>query len=344
MARLVIAALRRSGHEVEVISELRTFSKVPSPEHALEMEKAAEAERMRIAQRWQEEGKPDAWFCYHPYYKAPDLLGPALARSFDVAYVTAEASYSPRRNIGPWKTAQQTVLGGIHKAAVNICFTRRDQAGLLEALPAARTAILPPFIDATELLEREPKAEPGHLIAIAMMRPGDKMDSYRMLASALRLLPDIFWRLSVIGDGPCRAEVEALFSDFPRDRIEWHGEQGAADIGQVLSRGAVYVWPGCGEAYGLAYLEAQAAGLPVIAQQTAGVPEVVVHDGTGLLTPAGDIGAYANAIRRLLLNEPERQRMAREARRFVAEERDLATAAARLDLILRTHVEIVHEG
>ncbi len=64
------------------------------------------------------------------------------------------------------------------------------------------------------------------------------------------------------------------------------------------------MWPGSGEAYGIAYLEAQAAGLPVIAQWTAGVPEVVEDGVTGLLTLEGDVAAYAEAIRRMIENEP----------------------------------------
>ena len=65
-----------------------------------------------------------------------------------------------------------------------------------------------------------------------------------------------------------------------------------------------------------------------------------MHARTGLLTPAGDVEAYASAIRRLLLDDSERQVMAREARGFVGAERDLATAADRLDTILRTHIEV----
>ena len=214
MARLVIAALRQSGHTVGVASELRTFCKVPSVEHAVAIEQAAEAERERIAQHWQAEGKPDVWFCYHPYYKAPDLIGPDLARRFGIAYVTAEASHSARRNIGPWAAAQRNVANAVRQATVNICFTGRDRNGLLEAVPDARLAMLPPFIEASGFLAAEPKPEPGRLVTIAMMRPGDKMDSYRMLAASLHLMPDLGWRLAVIGDGPCRPEVEALFADF----------------------------------------------------------------------------------------------------------------------------------
>ena len=88
----------------------------------------------------------------------------------------------------------------------------------------------------------------------------------------------------------------------------------------VLYSAGIYVWPGYGEAYGLAYLEAQAAGLPVVAQDIAGVPEVVRDGQTGFLTPPGDVAAFASAIERLLARNDERTIMAAAARRFVLED------------------------
>ena len=85
-----------------------------------------------------------------------------------------------------------------------------------------------------------------------------------------------------------RGEVEALFAGLPAGRVRWLGQVDAAGVAGLLARGAVYVWPGCGEAYGLAYLEAQAAGLPVVAFRTAGVPEVVADGETGVLVADGD--------------------------------------------------------
>ena len=58
----------------------------------------------------------------------------------------------------------------------------------------------------------------------------------------------------------------------------------------LYASGAIYVWPGFGEAYGLAYLEAQAAGLPVVAQDIDGVPGGRARWQTGILTPPGDVG------------------------------------------------------
>ncbi len=122
------------------------------------------------------------------------------------------------------------------------------------------------------------------LVTVAMMRPGDKLESYRMLARALALIVRRPWRLTVIGDGPARDEVRAMFADFGQHRVEWLGQKQAAEIEELLGQGGTYVWPGTGEAYGIAYMEAQAAGLPVVAQATAGVPEVVQDGVTGMLT------------------------------------------------------------
>lgn len=339
MARLLMAALVRAGHKVEIASEVRAFLPDASAD-AIETRAAAmDAERARITALWRERGAPDAWFCYHPYYKAPDLIGPALAREFGLGYVTAEASYSARRNNGLWADMQQQVLDAVEQASVNICLTRRDLEGLAAASPGACLALLPPFIDPGLFLEKLPRPEPGRLIAVAMMRSGDKMDSYVMLADALSRLTHLPWQLSVVGDGPRAADVRALFAGFDADRIVWHGEKSATEIADLLSGSSLYVWPGCGEAYGLAYLEAQAAGLPVVAQEIAGVPEVVVQGKTGLLTPPGDIDAYAQAIERLLTNDGERQALSGAARSFAVEERSLERAAMRLSVILGEYIK-----
>jgi len=187
--------------------------------------------------------------------------------------------------------------------------------------------------------QRGVAADPGtriQLATVAMMRPGDKLDSYRMLADALALIEHHPWQLTVAGDGPAEAEVKALFQQFPQDRINFLGRLDREDVAGLLANSDLYVWPGCGEAFGLAYLEAQAAGLPVVAQETAGVPEVVQHGETGLLTPAGYVRAYAEAIARLIGDAPERRRLGDNARRHVAEKHSLAAAARRLTQLLPT--------
>jgi glycosyltransferase involved in cell wall biosynthesis len=335
MSRLLVTAFERLGHDVVVASDMRSFMRSPDMGEVLEANMAeAEREIERIISEHAGASAPDLWFTYHPYYKAPDLLGPAVSKHFDIPRFNAEASYSGRRNIDVWKTSQDMLLETVRTAAVNLCFTHRDERGLREAIPDARLALIAPFIDCDPYLAMTPSPEPAHLVTVAMMRPGNKLSSYKALAASLGLLVDRPWTLSIAGDGECRSEVEAAFAPLGNGRVEWLGALSQPEIAALLAKGSVFVWPGHGEAYGLAYLEAQAAGLPVVAEAVAGVPEVVEHERTGLLTPDDNNKAYADAIAKLLDDDALRTRLGRQARAFATEERSIAGAAERLNRIL----------
>jgi glycosyltransferase involved in cell wall biosynthesis len=333
MARLLMQALVEGGFDVELASRMRAFRAEPGP--LADIEPEARAEKIRLAQEWSRGGKPDLWFTYHVYYKAPDLIGPGLAREWHIPYVTAEASYAAKRDRQGWAEAQALIRDAVGLAHVNLCFTDRDRPGLEAVAPHARFASLTPFIDTSAYEAFSPASPDARLMTIAMMRKGDKFASFTMLAEALMLITDLPWHLTVIGDGPVRAETLALFARLPAGRIHWRGEVPAESVPAALREGGIYVWPGCGEAFGMAYLEAQAAGMPVVAQATAGVPAVVRHERTGLLTPEGDVVAYAAAIRALLANGARRRAYGEAAREFVFEERSLRLAAVKLGLILR---------
>ncbi|MCF3640498.1 glycosyltransferase family 4 protein [Rhizobium sp. TRM95111] len=337
MARLLVQALARKGHEVDLVSELR--SHVGEPAGHAAVRQAAALEIARIEAAWRGRGPADLWFCYHPYYKAPDLIGPAVATRFAIPYVTAEASYAAKRDGGAWAAAQAEVVAALRQAAVNIAFTCRDVEGLRQAAPATPVERLPPFIDLAPYGEAIGAGAAGALVTVAMMRAGDKMRSYTLLAEALGHIADRPWSLSVVGDGPLQGEVRALFSRFAPERIRWHGECSPSEVSSILRRSVIHVWPGFGEAYGLAYLEAQASGLPVIAQHVAGVPEVVRDGETGLLTPPGDAVAYAAAIAGLLDDDRRRRELAENARRIVRAEHSVEGAADRLEAIVERHVD-----
>ena len=332
MARMLRGALEAAGHGVALVSDLRSYCGAPDAhEHAAGIAAAAFAERQRIAATWA--APPDLWVSYHPYYKSPDLLGPPLCRDFGLPYVTIESSYSARRNVGLWSAGQAAVLDGLRQAAVNICLTARDRAGIVAAAPTARLADLPPFIDPTPYLgPRAAPAGPVRLITVAMMRPGDKFDSYTMLAHALSGLTNLDWRLTVVGGGVTEPQVRTLFAGLA-DRIDWAGLCQPSQVADLLLHSDAYLWPGYGEAYGLAYLEAQAAGLPVAAQQIAGVPEVVSAE-TGLLTPPGDLQEYRAAVARLITDAPLRQQLGQGARARVLARHSFQAASARLQQIL----------
>lgn len=334
MARLLMAALRHAGHRVDILSTLRSYRGQPGGGEALAAEAKSEVDR--IAGSWRlPQARPDLLFTYHLYYKAPDLLGPVLAARFGLPYLTAEASYAAKRQGGPWGSSQAAVVRAVQAATLNLCFTANDRAGLAEITDAARLLDLPPFLDTRAFPSREadPAGASVRLVTVAMMRAGDKRDSYRFLAAALQRLGHLAWRLTVVGDGPERAGVEADFAGLPRDRIHFAGALSSAEVAQGLTAADVFVWPGFNEAFGIGYLEAEASGLPVVAIRGEGTPSVVRDGETGLLTPP-DPALYAAAIARLIEDAGLRRAMGAAASRFVHAERSLPIAAVRLDAAL----------
>jgi glycosyltransferase involved in cell wall biosynthesis len=337
MARLLLRALALAGFAPELASRFRSYVSVPAETGLAE---AAQRERTRIGMAWDALAGPErprAWLTYHPYYKAPDLIGPDIAARFAIPYVTAEASYAGKRDRDAWADLQSAVKTAVGAAALNICFTAEDRQGLSEIVGPDRLGDIAPFIDPEPFLAspvvKDTKG-PVRLVTVAMMRGGVKLASYEMLARALIRIADEPWTLTVVGDGPQRRAVAAAFASLPESRLRWAGEVELPAVAAHLAAADIFVWPGTGEAYGVAFLEAQAAGLAVVAQSAAGVPIVVRHGVTGLLTPPGDDAAYAAAIVRLIRDAPLRCRLGGAARRFVTEDHSLSAAASRLRLLL----------
>jgi glycosyltransferase involved in cell wall biosynthesis len=105
------------------------------------------------------------------------------------------------------------------------------------------------------------------------------------------------------------------------------------EIARRLGSADLCVWPALNEALGMALLEAQASGVPVVAGATGGVSEIVVHGVTGLLVPPGDALAFARAVRSLLVDRARRATLAEAARHRVRAEHDISSAARRLNAV-----------
>ena len=189
---------------------------------------SAESERLIAHFRGlAEDERPALWFTYHVYYKAPDWIGPRVAAALNIPYVVAEGSRAAKRADGPWSLGHKGAEEALDRADLIFTMTDRDRPALEQARPAHQNLVeLPPFIDEAEW--GAPIGQPRRLdvtprlIAVAMMRQGDKLKSYRILAEALTLLRHLPWSLDIVGDGEARAEVEAQFAAFT-SRTRFHG-------------------------------------------------------------------------------------------------------------------------
>jgi glycosyltransferase involved in cell wall biosynthesis len=338
IARLFLTALRHAGHQPFVASRLRSFDGGGDAGHQARI--AAQGQRIaeRLIREWRQRpaAAPLLWFTYHLYYKAPDWLGPAVSAALGIPYVVAEASSAAKRSDGPWASGHRAIAAALRHADAVIGLNSADRDGVVPLLrEPGHWVALPPFLDAAAYpaRERHQAGKMPRLIAVAMMRQGDKLASYRVLGAALAQLLDLPWSLDIVGDGPAREEVEHALMPLGA-RVTYRGALDDKAVAGALAQADICVWPAINEAFGMALLEAQASGLPVVAGASGGVGDIVAPGQTGILVSPGDADAFAAAARRLILDPAARRAMGRAAQQKVRHEHDLPAAAARLAALI----------
>lgn len=351
MARRLITALRMAGHKTFIASRLRSWEGKGDYTKQHRIKKRGR----NIARRYIENHihhPPDLWFTYHLYHKAPDWIGPFVADAFRIPYVVAEASYSPKQAEGPWEHGHNAVSTALFRADHVISLNPADIECVLPKLKGhcQLTAMLP-FIDTKQpllaikegnrfrsKLAIDLNINPGipWLVTTAMMRDGDKVKSYQILGKLLKHLYDIDWVLIVIGDGPARERVESILGKD--SRIRYLGIQSRKQIFRINAAADLFCWPAINEAYGMALLEAQASGLPVVAGFGPGVAQIVENGRTGLLGLASNPEELAKLVRRLLCSPDRRNLMHLASLDKTASTHDISKAAQKLNHIVRdTH-------
>lgn len=143
-----------------------------------------------------------------------------------------------------------------------------------------------------------------------------RLRKYKGAQHAIRAFPSVVARvpaarLRIVGDGPYRDELEHMARALGiADRVQFLGSVSQPGKVEVLNEAQIAVCPSPKEGWGLTVIEANACGAPVVASRSPGLIESVRDGVTGLLTPHGDHAALADAIVRLLSDEPLRLRMA----------------------------------
>jgi glycosyltransferase involved in cell wall biosynthesis len=327
MARNLIRALEATGATVSLASDLRLYEGRGERAAQDRLIEAARTESARVTAALQGD-PPDIWVSYHNYYKSPDLIGPDVSRHLGIPYVQIETSRARSRLSGPWAEFAARAEAAANAADLVFYLTEQDREALERDRPEGQALLhLPPFLPRDDLPLAARPGESRSILAVGMMRNRAKRHSYHLIARSLALLTDLDWRLEIAGDGPARGEVEAMIAPIAA-RTRFLGQLDPLELQAAYARAGLFFWPGVDEAYGMVYLEAQAAGLAVVAQDRPGLRDVLAGAGY----PDPDLGpqALAEALRDLLEHPDVRAERGAQARQHVAQYHLLGAATARL--------------
>jgi len=135
------------------------------------------------------------------------------------------------------------------------------------------------------------------LIHLSNFRPVKRpLDCIRILARLNKTIPS---RLLMVGDGPERGPCESLARELGvEDRVEFLSKQ--LQVAPLLALADVFLLPSEQEGFGLAALEAMACGVPTVASDVGGIPELITPGEDGMLCPVGDTDAMTDACAALL--------------------------------------------
>ena len=161
------------------------------------------------------------------------------------------------------------------------------------------------------------------------------LDLVKALAFLSPEFPDL--HVEIAGEGPERANLEREVDGLGlQSRVHFLGWR--TDIEQVFRGWDIFAMPSLTEGFPMAALEAMAQGLPVVASNVGGLPELVEDGRTGLLVPSADAGALAAALRILVSDARRRREMGmagwRRAQEYFSIDRMVAQTAAIYDSLL----------
>jgi L-malate glycosyltransferase len=263
-------------------------------------------------------------------YLARQILGPEAPRivttlhGTDITLVGSDPSFLPITRFSIMESDAVTTPSAYLKQATY------DRLDVPERLPIE---VIPNFVDTTRFAPLAASATgrslyelcpmlgraaadgggppPAVLIHVSNFRPLKRVDDViRIFAEVRKVRPAV---LLLVGDGPERSRAEALVRQLGLGgQVAFVGKM--LSFGEFLQASDVFLLPSETESFGLAALEAMSCGVPVVASDVGGLPEVVVEGETGFLAPVGDVAAMSARVLSILGDPALQRRLSSAAR------------------------------
>jgi N-acetyl-alpha-D-glucosaminyl L-malate synthase BshA len=267
----------------------------------------------------------------HAHYAIPHAAAAYLARQ-----ILSSAGGHVPRTITTLHGTDVTILGAdpSYRETVAFCIDQSDAVTAVSAslrddtkrqMPVkSDIAVIPNFIEcdaprrAPDPALRARFCAPTDklVIHISNLRPVKQVDAVvRVFARIRERVPA---RLLMVGEGPELGRAEQLINELGvTAHVELIGE--AQDVTGLLSVSDLFLLPSLQESFGLSALEAMACGVPVVASNVGGLPEVVIDGVTGFLHPPAEVEQMAESAIRILSDPALHARMADEGARLAVE-------------------------
>lgn len=231
-----------------------------------------------------------------------------------------------KSNLKKWIYVQiERYVASLSDGLITVCELNRREAIDLKLAPAEKLTTIYSGIDLTHFEVNGSRAEkcrslgldPSQPIVGTVGRLATQKAPFDFVQAARMTLgrrPDV--QFIMVGDGPLTSEVQQVISNEPRIKILGYRD----DVPEILSILDLFVQSSLWEGLGRAATEAMIMSVPVAATAVDGVPELVTHGKTGLLSPPGDPASLAENVVWLLDHPQEAQRMGRSGRERVVPE------------------------
>jgi len=239
------------------------------------------------------------------------------------------------RKWGPHVYDQLFATGDLFLAISH--YARERMIGL--GCPPAKVRVHRMGVDCTRFAERPERTDDGPARILSVGRLVEK----KGIEFALRAVAELKRRgvacdYRVVGDGPLRAELNALVSELDvRDRVQLLGGQTQDRVAELLRETDIFLAPSVTAANGdeegipVVLMEALATGLPVVTSRHGAIPELVEHDKCGLLADERDVETLAEHLATLIADPGCQRTMGQAGRARVEQEFNLARLNAELE-------------
>jgi N-acetyl-alpha-D-glucosaminyl L-malate synthase BshA len=264
----------------------------------------------------------------HVHYAVPHATSAFLAKTMispwclkivttlhgtDITLVGSDPSYLPMTRFSIEQSDAVTAVSQwLRRQTIQFFHTKRP------------IEVIPNFVDPDRF---RPGAKPGLrerfapggqpiMMHVSNLRPVKRTRDLLDIVAFVRAKTEV--KLIIVGDGPDRPILEeSARKRHMDDDIVFLGNY--ANIEELLPAADVLLLPSASESFGLVALEAMSCGVPVIASDVGGLPEVVEHGKNGYLFEVGDAGAMAEGVVEIMTDGQARKRMSAAARATAVE-------------------------